>query len=94
MGGQHHVLEPDQRRVDMRLVLEHIEPSPRDPPFRQGLDEGGLVHHGPPRGVDEIGGLLHRPERLGIDQVPGLGEQGRVERDEVRLPEKRREVDA
>ena len=62
MRGQHHVRQPDQTRVHLRLLLEDVEAGARDPSLPEGLDQGRLVHHRAPGRVDQVRGLLHGAE--------------------------------
>ena len=39
--------------VDLRLLLEHVEPRPGDPALLEGADQRRLVHDRAPRRVHE-----------------------------------------
>jgi hypothetical protein len=80
--------------VHLRLLLEDVDAGAGDPALAERLDESRLVHHRPPRRVDQVCGLLHGAERPGVDQVSGLGDQRGVERDEVGLAQQGGQVDA
>src|SRR3546814_5779573 len=63
MRQQHDVSHREQPLVNGGLMLEHVEPGARDPPFLKGRDQRRLVDDLAARGVDQIGVALHQPKR-------------------------------
>ena len=85
MRRQHHVLHREQRRRHLRLVLVDVEPHARDALLQQCLGKRRLVDHRTARGVDDEGGLLHQPQFALAQQVPRVGNELRMQRDEIGL---------
>ena len=52
-------------------------------PVRRGVDQGLLVYHQAPRGVDQDGRRLHLAQLIRPDEVASLVRQGGVQADEV-----------
>jgi len=69
--------------MDLRLILVDVEPGAGDPAFPQRFDELGLVDDGSTGRVDQKGGPLHHLELGGADEVTRVGQEGRVQRDEI-----------
>ena len=68
-----------------RLLLGDVQAGAQICPACRGGDEGLLVHHGAPAGVDQDGVRLHQAQLGGPDQVVRLGRAGDVQGDEVRV---------
>ena len=83
MGDQHDVLELEQGRVHVGLVLEDVEAGALDDAVTQRLGQRALVHDGPAGRVDEVGVAAHLREALGRDQVVRLGRERAVQRDDI-----------
>ena len=94
MRRQHHVLQLEQLRVNLRLLLVDIEAGGEDAAVLQRRAQGGLVDDRAAGGVDEHRGRLHPLQLWRGDQVPGRLGQRYVDADEVRLAEQRVEVGA
>ena len=93
--SEHDVLELEQLRRDLRLVLVDVEPGAAEPPLVAAPRPAQRASTSPPRdGVHEDRARLHARERARVDQVMRLGRERDVQRHEVRalqqLVERRR----
>ena len=79
MRHEQHVLEPEQIRMDDRLLLVHIERGPRDQSLLQRPGQRLLVDHGTARRIDQVRRALHMGQRAPVDQMPGLGRERNME---------------
>ena len=76
MRQDHHLAgarEPDQLRIDRRLMLEHVEPGAGDLAGFDQLRQRILVDHLAARGIDQIGvgpDQLQPPRRQADDRSP------------------------
>src|SRR5215510_1710708 len=80
--------------MDLRLLLEHVEPRAGDPAFLKGPDQGGLLDDRPAGGIHENRRPLHETQGPRVHQVARLRQERRVEADEVRFSQERLEIDA
>ena len=84
MRRQHHVVERKQRVVRFRrLLVEDVEPRPRDLPRGQRLGERDFVDDRAAARVDEHRARLEEGDLAGADEVAGGRVEGNVERDDV-----------
>ena len=83
MGGEHDVVELEQRRAGGRLAHEHVEACAGDAVRLEGRVERVLVDESTAGDVDDEGRRLHERELVGADHARGLGRLRHVDRDEV-----------
>ena len=83
VGNEDDVLEVEEGRVDVGLVLEDVEARVGDDAVAQRLGQGRFVDDGAAGGVDEGRGRLHQGELAGADQMVGLRRQRRVQAEDV-----------
>ena len=80
--------------MDLRLLLEDVEPGTGDPALLKRPNERGLVDDRPPRGVHEDRRLLHEPQgSLAHIQPAGDIVDGDVARREAARNDRRRLAD-
>src|SRR5216684_3680958 len=88
-----HVVElPERVAGGERLLGEDVERGAAKAIRPQRLEEGGLVHDGATRDIDEPRGRLHGGELGGADQAPRRLRQGHREDDEVGRGQGRLEI--
>ena len=75
--------QPDELRVDRRLVLEHVEPGAGQPAFPKHLDQRVLVDDVAARRVDDVGGRLHQRQTPRRQEMEGRRRGGAVHRNDV-----------
>ena len=90
---QHDVVQPQQARVQVGLLLVDIEPGGANPARGQGLDQSFFLDDGPARGVDEHGAALHHAQVFGVQQVVRVLGQGYVQADKITLAQQALEID-
>src|SRR5262249_27008089 len=76
-----------ERRRHVRLVLEYVEARAGDLALLERARQRLLVDDRPARGIDQEGGRLHQREFTGTDLVSGRGQQRRMQRHEIGIPE-------
>lgn len=64
--------------MDLGLFLEDVQPYGPDFAAVQGFDEGGFVHHGATRSVDDDDAVFHFGEFGFADYVAGVFLQRRI----------------
>lgn len=83
MGQENDLLVCDQTRMDLGLLLEHVQTGAGNETLVQGVHESGLVDDGASSGVDHHGGGLHEFELRRGNDVPSLGVEREVQTQHV-----------
>src|SRR5438876_1845554 len=91
---QHGARRRTQAGMDRRLLEIDIEPRPTQPARFEGLRERFLADQVTARRVDQDGARLHVSQQTPVDDALGLRHRRHVERQDMALFEKPRELDS
>ena len=91
-GRQTQLGRPARRTCAGRLRLSDVQTRRADLPCPQRLIKGAFIHQAAPGGIDQNRPRLHLRQARPVHQVPGLFVERTVERDKIRLPEKRVQI--
>ena len=76
MGKQANMRISDQARMDIRLLLIHVESDRKNPSRIQGVNQGVFIHDASSGGVDNNDAFLHLGKLFGGDNVSRLRLRG------------------
>jgi hypothetical protein len=87
VGGDDGVRQPEQRRVGLRLGVEHVDGGTGDDPVTQGIREVGLDDDATAGDVEQPRGRLHLGQPVAVEEPERLRRLRQVDGDEVGLGE-------